>query len=238
MALDGDEALSKAIIADPHSIATTWPDPRQRAIAALTIAVTEAPWSLSRAHRDRAHVASLSDEDILHLVALTSYFGHLNRIADVTGVPLDYAVVLAAPPVDPSAPALRSAPQLVVGRPAIEMTRRPATHAALAEWRKYIFHRDTPITRRQRVLLARWVATWLGDGGISPPTDLTVNPLDEALRAFAERVTLAPWKIGEAELTTLRDAGFDDAAIFDVTATITSAGVFSRIEVALAALAT
>ena len=148
-------------------------------------------------------------------------------------------MALAVPATDPNVPAWPTASELVNGRPAIELSRRPATHAALAEWRKYIFHRDTPITRRQRVLLARWVATWLGDGSISPPTDLTINPTDDALRAFAELVTLAPWQIGEAHLAALRDAtGFDDAAIFDVTATITSAGVFSRIEVALAALST
>lgn len=88
------------------------------------------------------------------------------------------------------------------------------------------------------MLLARWVAMWLGDGSISPPTDLTVNPHDDALRTFAELVTLAPWQIDETRLASLRATGFDDAAIFDVTATITSAGVFSRIEVALAALAT
>lgn len=193
---------------------------------------------MSRAHRERAHSASLSDEDLLHLVVLTSYFGHLNRIADVTGVPLDYEVALAVPATDATVPALPSATELVHGRPAIELSRRPATHAALAEWRKYIFHRDAPITRRQRVLLARWVAMWLGDGSISPPTDLTINPTDDALRAFAELVTLAPWQIGESHLSALRTTGFDDAAIFDVTATITSAGVFSRIEVALAALAT
>ncbi len=174
----------------------------------------------------------------MHLVALSSYFGHLNRIADVTGVALDYTVALAPPAVDLSVPAWPSAPELVVGRPAIELSRRPATHAALAEWRNYIFFRDTPITRRQRVLLARWVAMWLGDGGISPPSDLTINPYDDALRSYAELVTLAPWQIGETQLAGLRAAGFDDAAIFDVTSTITSAGVFSRIEVALAALGT
>jgi len=174
---------------------------------------------------------------VLHLVALSSYFGHLNRIADVTGVPLDYQVTLAAPATDRSIAAWPSAPDLVVGRQTIELSRRPATQTALADWRNYIFYRDTPITRRSRTLLARWVATWLGDGGISPPTDLTVNP-DDALRAYAELVTLAPWTIGEPELAPLRAAGFDDAAIFDVTATITSAGVFSRIEVALVALGT
>jgi alkylhydroperoxidase family enzyme len=208
-----------------------------RVIAELAIAITVAPWTLTRDHLARAHSAGLSDEDVLHVVALSSYFGHLNRVADVTGVPLDYNVQLSVPSPDPTVPAWPSAPQLLTGRPAIELTRRPATAAALAEWRNYIFYRDTQVTRRQRTLLARWVATWLGDGGISSPTDLTVNPHDEALRVFAELVTLRPWAIGEAELAPLRAAGFDDAAIFDATATVTSAGVFSRIEVALMALA-
>lgn len=206
-------------------------------IAELTLAVAEAPWTLTRSHVSRAHSASLSDEDILHIVALASYFGHLNRIADVTGVPLDYEVTLAVPATDPAVPPWPAAPApITTGRPAIDLARRPATQAALAEWRKYIFYRDTPITRRQRTLLARWVAAWLGDGGISPPNDLTANPNDDALRGYAELVTLAPWKIGDAQLAALRAVGLDDRGIFDVTATITSAGVFSRIEVALAAL--
>ena len=200
--------------------------------------VTEEPWTLSRQDLRDAHRASLSDEDILHLIALTSYFGHLNRIADVVGIALDYQVTLPTPATDPAVPAWQTAPEMITGRPVIDPARRPATYAALAEWRKYIFYRDAPITRRQRTLLARWVATWLGDGSISPPTDLTVNPHDEALRAFAELVTLAPWKIGEPQLAPLRATGLDDAGIFDVTATVTSAGVFSRIEVALVALGT
>jgi len=207
-------------------------------IAELTLLIAEAPWTLTRAHLSRAHSASLSDEDILHLVALASYFGHLNRIADVTGVPLDYQVKLAVPATDPAVAAWPSAPDSVTGRPAIDLARRPATQNALTEWRKYVFYRNAPITRRSRTLLARHVANWLGDGGISPPADMTVNPHDDVLRSFAELVTLAPWKIGDAQLARLRAAKYDDAAIFDITATITSAGVFSRIEVALAALGT
>ena len=145
-------------------------------------------------------------------------------------------MTLAVPAPVASVPAWPSAPRAIAGRPIIDLARRPATHAALGEWRKYIFYRDAPLTRRQRTLLARWVASWLGDGGISPPDDLTVNPHDDALRVFAELVTLAPWAIGDAQLAPLRAAGFDDAAIFDATATVTSAGVFSRIEVALIAL--
>jgi hypothetical protein len=175
---------------------------------------------------------------VLHLVYLASYFGHLNRIADVVGIPLDYNVTLPVPKPDPAAQVWQSAPKLLTARPAIDPARRPATHAALAEWKSYIFMRDEPLSRRSRTLLARWVATFLGDGTISPPTDLTVNPHDDMLRGFAEQVTLAPWTVDDGALAPLRDKGFDDAYIFDIAATITSAGVFSRIEVALAALAT
>lgn len=208
-------------------------------IVELTTVVTSAPWTLSRGHLKRARAAGLSDEDVLHLITLSSYFGHLNRIADAVAAPLDYPVTLEPPPPDPAVAPWPTAPTLLAGRPAIDIARRPATANAFTEWRHYIFYEhDAPLTRRQRTLIARWVAAWLGDGGISPPTDLTVNPLDDVLRRVAEVVTLAPWRLDDAAFAPLRDNGFDDDAIFDVCATATSAGMFSRIEVALAALAT
>jgi alkylhydroperoxidase family enzyme len=206
-------------------------------IAELAVVVTEAPWKLTRDHLMRAYKADLSDEDVLHVITLASYFGHLNRIADAVQAPLDYTVQLEPPHADPTIAPWRTAPELVVGRPVIDLARRPATANAFNEWKHYSFYsRDAPLTRRQRTLIARWVATWLGDGGISPPTDLTGNPVDEAVRNVAEVVTLAPWQITDATFAPLRERGFDDVAIFDVCATATSAGVFSRIEVALVAL--
>jgi hypothetical protein len=206
-------------------------------IAELAVAVTEAPWTLSRQYMQRAREAGLGDEDILHVITLSSYFGHLNRIADAVQAPLDYNVKLAVPPADPAVARWPAAPEALVGRPAIDIARRPATANAFTEWRHYIFYsHDAPLTRRQRTLIARWVAAWLGDGGISPPTDLTTNPLDETLAMVAQVVTLAPWQITDETFAPLRDVGFDDAGIFDVCATATSAGVFSRIEVALVAL--
>ncbi|HEY5925472.1 MAG TPA: hypothetical protein VIV11_27495 [Kofleriaceae bacterium] len=208
-------------------------------IAELAVTVTEAPWTLSRQHLLRAHKAGLGDEDILHAITLSSYFGHLNRIADAVQGPLDYTVKLVPPQPDPTVAPWSTAPELVAGREAIDIARRPATANAFTEWKHYIFYsHDAPLTRRQRTLITRWVAAWLGDGGISPPTDLTVNPIDDALRAVAEVVTLAPWQITDDTFAPLRAKGFDDAAIFDVCATATSAGVFSRVEVALVALGT
>ena len=224
------------MIADARTVSAHAPTVRMKMIAEITTLVAEAPWTLARTLLNRAHSAGLSNDDVLHVILLASYFGHLNRIADATGVALDYDVQLAVPPIDPSCPPWPTAPDLVAGRAAIDVANRPATANALSDWRSYIFYRDNPLSRRQRTLIARWVATWLGDGTISPPTDLTVNPLDDHLRTVAEVITLAPWKITDETYAPLRDSGFDDAMIFDVCATATSAGVFSRIEVALAAL--
>ncbi len=233
-----DEPLAKAVLDDPRALATTAPTPRMKVLAELATIIAAAPWTLSRKHLSRAHSAGLGDEDILHVVALASFAGHLDRIADATGVALDYKVAHMPPATDPSVEPWPTAPHTIAGRPAVELARRAQTAAALAEWRSYVFYRDAPLSRRQRTLIARWVAAWLGDGGISPPTDLTVNPLDDALRTVAEVITLAPWRITDETYEPLRAAGFDDVAIFDVCATATSAGVFSRIEVSLAALGT
>ena len=223
------------MIADPRTASA--PLPRLQALVELATQVTVQPWALSRQLLKKWHEAGLSDEDVLHAVALSAYFGHLNRIADATAVPLDYEVRALPAHADPAAAPFPEAPRLVTGRAPLDIADRPATANALTEWRTYMFHRDAPLTRRQRTVIARHVAAWLGDGGISPPDDLTVNPLDEALRALAHDVTLAPWRLSDASFQALREAGFDDAALFDVCATASSAGVFSRLAVALAALA-
>ena len=207
-----------------------------RVLAELAVLVTREPWSLARAHREQAHEAGLTDDDLLHAITLSAYFGHLNRVADAVAVPLDYDVSRMPPPADPTSPALSPSPIAITARAAIDVAKRPATAAAFAAWRTYVFDRDAPLARRQRTVIARWVALWLGDGGISDPADLTINPLDDALRDLAEHVTLAPWKLTDASYTRLRQAGFDDAQLFDAVVVASTAGMFSRISVALGAL--
>jgi alkylhydroperoxidase family enzyme len=238
VALDGNDRLPRAVLGELSTLGDACTTSRQKALVELVTAVTVAPWSLSRAHHQRATVAGLTDDDLLHAIALSAYFGHLNRIADAVAVPLDYAVQLPGHHADPTTPALSPASDIIAGRQAIDLTKRPATATALAEWRTYLIQKDQPITRRQRTLIVRWVANWLGDGGISAPSDVTANPLDGALCSLAEIVTLAPWKLSDACFEELRRDGFDDVALFDVCATASAAGLFSRIEVALVALGT
>src|SRR6185295_19034111 len=101
----------------PRAVAARWPEPRVRSLAELAATVTEAPWRLSRGVHERARDAGLTDDDVLHAIALAAYFGHLNRIADAVAVPLDYDVRHVPPRAEPAVPPLLAAPHPVQGEP-------------------------------------------------------------------------------------------------------------------------
>lgn len=198
------------MIADAYAVRD---DGRRGALIDVARAVTLTPWDVPRP-------AVLTDEDLVHAVALSAFFGHLNRIADVVGQPLDYDVLLPVPPVDPTVPMLATAPRVVTSPLVLSLDARPATATAMAAWRTHAF------AKPHAEELARWAAGWLGAG----------NPVDGSgpLYDLAQKVVLAPWQL--SDFATLRAQGYDDAAIFDAAATVSAAGMFSRIDVALRSL--
>ncbi len=224
MALEGNDALPRAVIADARAVAARWPDARARMLAEVACVVTEAPWALSADHHARARAAGLSDDELLHAIALACFFGHLNRIADAVAVPLDYVVQQLPPHAEPATPALPRAPGPVRGTPTLAIAARPATAHAIAAWRDYLLARD-PDNRE----IAAWVAGLLGDGEAVPADG-------SARRRLVDQVTLAPWQLGDDSFAELRAAGQDDAQLFDLCAAASSFGAFSRLQVALIAL--
>ncbi len=237
-----DEQLARAVLADPRAVADRAADPATRALAHLARTVTETPWALSSGDRAQAHAAGIDDAAVLHAVALSAYFGHLNRIADAVGIDLDYTVAL--PPLRAEA---ATPPYLMPARPAwpepspaaLDLGSRPGTAAALASWQTYILERETPLTRRQRSVIAHAVAERLGDvAGVGAHPAVPEGTLESALVALADEVTRAPWRLGAATVTSLRSAGLEDElAVFDALTVASSSTTFSRIRVALAALA-
>lgn len=167
-----------------------------------------------------------------HAVALAAYFGHLNRIADATGVPLDYAVTTPPPATEPAVPALTTAPTLLSHEAALSLARRPATATALAAWTTDLFSRDPAyLPRATREAIVATVGRWLG-APLPPPA-----PLDPDVLALIERVTLAPWQLGDAAFAPLRAQGWTDVMLFDLCAVASTATMTARIDVALRALA-
>jgi alkylhydroperoxidase family enzyme len=226
------------VVIDPHAVGTRHPDPIVRAIVALTIQVTEQPWSITTRDADAARAAGLDDGSILHVVLQAANFGHLNRLADAVGVEPDYpnrfdapAIEAATPPylwpVDPPAP----------GHGAIQLGLRETAGEPYAAWQAVALGRDTAhLDVRRRQVIASAVAIRLGDRRIEEAAP--IDELDRALVELADVVTLAPWRLGPAAYARTRAAGLaDDAAVFDAVATASSCTVFSRIAVALAGFA-
>jgi alkylhydroperoxidase family enzyme len=215
-----------------------------RVIAGLARLVTEAPWTLGRADLARAHEAGLDDDAVLHVIALSSFFGYLNRIADAVGIELDYDVTHRPPAAVPATPPLARPepaawPDPDASRP-LDLARRPLTAEAFAACRAYVSERDAPLAIRQRQIIARAVAERLGDAATVRALAHVeaASALDRALEVFADELTLAPWRLGARSIDALRAASLtDDAAIFDAISVAAFSTTASRVAVALAALA-
>jgi alkylhydroperoxidase family enzyme len=215
-------------------------DPRTRAISGLAQLVTEAPWTLSRADFDRARDAGLDDATVLHVIALSSFFGYLNRVADAVGIELDYDVAVRPPPPDPETPpwprpSREQWPDPFATR-RITLAMRVGAVEALGGWLAHVMERKAPLSRAQRALIARAAAATVGDASV-PAGPPATTPVDRALVELTETIALAPWRLGAAALAPLRAAGLDDLAIFDAISVAAFANFGSRLSVALAALA-
>jgi alkylhydroperoxidase family enzyme len=230
------------VIADPRTVGTSATD---RVLVGLARLVTEAPWTLGQGDLARAHDAGLDDDAILHVIVLSAFFGYLNRIADAVGIELDYDVAHRPPAAVADTPPLgrpeRSAwPDPDAPRP-LELARRPLTAEAVADCHGYLHERARPLAVRQRQLIARAVAERLGDAATVRAlahVEAAQSELDRALEAFADVMTLAPWRLGASSLDALRAASLtDDAAIFDAVSVAAFSTTASRVTVALAALA-
>jgi hypothetical protein len=225
-------------VIDPRAVADRHPNPRIRALARLTVEVTERPWALSGASLVSARAAGLDDAAVLHAILQTSLFGHLNRIADAVGVELDYPDSFGAPHVEPATPPYLwpdKVPDPAAPQP-IALESRAGAVDLMSAWQVYALERDAPLNRRQRALLSYAVAVRLADASV--PRVEAETPLDCALTDLADIVTRAPWQLGPTAYAPLRAQGFsDDPDVFDAVATASSCTVFSRVRVALAALA-
>ena len=162
------------MVADPHALAERAADPMVRSVAQLVQKITATPWRLGPADRSQAHAAGLSDEVLFQVVLLSSFFGHLNRIADAVGVELDYSVVIPMPHAEPATPPyLRPdrAEWPVAGPHPLSVDLRPSVVAPLAAWRSHALLREDPLDRRPRAVIACAVAV-----PAVPPVAVPVRP--------------------------------------------------------------
>jgi alkylhydroperoxidase family enzyme len=208
------------------------------AILALATAVTEHPWALGPADHERARAAGLGDDAILQAVILSAYFNYLNRVADAVDIDFDYESRLPRPDRDPlHEPAPRPAPESWPTTPAfaLRLADRPGTAEAYARWRAYVLEREAPLSRRDRAVLARAVASSLCDRRTvhELPDAAPRSAHEERLAAYAEVLTATPWRLTEDLLHGLRGLGLDDRGLLDVISVASFQNTASRLRLAL-----
>ncbi|HEY4060014.1 MAG TPA: hypothetical protein VGM39_25540 [Kofleriaceae bacterium] len=223
------------MVVDPRAVAYRHADPKIKAVATITLAVTEQPWALTSADL-AAWRTQFSDGELLHAILQAALFGHFTRVADATGVAADYPERFSVPtPAPGTPPYLRPTSKPPRGA-ALDLAMHAGVVEQLGKWAAHAQDRDDHFDRRRRALIKRTVADLLGDHVESDVTP--IDELDHALVDLAERVTLAPWALGASAYARVRAAGLaSDTEVFDVCATASSFGVISRIAVTLAALA-
>lgn len=182
--------------------------------------------------------AGISDEGVVQAVTIAAVFNHLTRVADATGVEADYESTLPRLRVDlekeaPARPARdRARPSRVTG---LSLALRPGTERANAAWRAYARAPSAALDARDRIVIGARVATLLGDTtAASSWSDASPGSAREvALADFAEKLTITPWRMTEADLLSLRRADLDDRGLLDVIGLVGFQNMDSRVLLAL-----
>ena len=158
---------------------------------------------------------------------IVAMFNYLTRVADASGIEFDYATPLPAfEPQHDKDP---------VPRPAVEHwpVVTPVFTESWQRWHDYLLESDEPLTRRQRLVLARAAAQESCDrkraeelAEHAPRADAEV-----LLDAFARKLSVRPWQMAPADLQALRDAGLAEQALLHAMSVTALQNAESRLAV-------
>jgi alkylhydroperoxidase family enzyme len=224
--------VARSILETPGEVEL---DAAGEALSRLSRVLSDEPWRFGAAELAACRAAGMPEQSILHAIMQSAFFNYLNRVADATGIAFDYATPLPAMPVERERPPFARPPRAEWPRPAavFALADRPVTAERFAAWRRYLLERDQPLSRRERRIVAGTAALATCDEvGAAELAIEPSNPREVALAAYADRLSRAPWQLGERELVPLRAHGLDDRALLDVISVASSQNTASRLTLA------
>lgn len=216
---------------------------RERALAGFAHVLTEVPWAVN--DDDIAHLrkSGIADDAIEQTILVTAFFNYFPRVADGTGIELDYESPLPRVVVDSTRAALpRLAAEdwnpFVNGSTLPIFPHAPQVTAMLEPWQVLHMKRDQPLGQTTRQHVARVVAEELCDSAALTHWQ-DVQPMDDAenhLVAFARKLTRTPWAMNANDVETLRVVSLSDEEILGAITLTAYQNAISRMHHGLAAI--
>jgi alkylhydroperoxidase family enzyme len=218
-------------------------EPRAGALARLAATLTAQPWALTGEAVQDVRRQGLDEDQVEAAIGVISMFNYFTRVADATGVELDYLTPLpafkpdlgqaAAPRPDPSARAARAAAD-AGSRP---RPRDQPLRAAWESWRAYVLETDQPLGQRERRRLACVAASetadWEVAEALSGPE--SGDDGDGQLAGFARKLSRQPWRMEAGDLQGLRASGYSEEAVLHMISVVAHQNADSRLAAGLRA---
>jgi alkylhydroperoxidase family enzyme len=214
--------------------------PRAGALARLAATLTAQPWALTGEAVQDVRRQGLDEEQVEAAIGVISMFNYFTRVADATGIELDYLTPLpafepdlgqaAAPRPDRSARSSADAGS----RP---RPRHEPLRAAWVSWRAYVLGADQRLSRHERQLLAQVAADETADWEVAEALSEPGSGADSEgqLAGFARKLSRQPWRMEAADLQGLRASGYGEEAVLHMISVVAHQNADSRLAAGLRA---
>jgi uncharacterized protein YciW len=219
--------------------------PRARALAQVAATLTAEPWALTREAVQGLGRQGIDEEQTEAAVGVISMFNYFTRVADATGIELDYLTPLPAFKPDLRQVTLPRPGRSVSSGPDAGSRPRPRhqqLRMAWESWRAYVLEADEPLSRPDRRLLAcaaaEESADWEGAEALSEPKSAegsSAEGRDEVLAGFARKLSRQPWRMEAGDLEGLRAVGYSEEAVLHAISVVAHQNADSRLVAGLRA---
>jgi hypothetical protein len=196
------------------------------------------PWLISPAHVRDCLDTGLDTREVLVAVHLAAFFNYLTRVADATGIELDYASPLPSfipdrgrPPA--TRPAPRHWPSAIPWIPATE--ELPDVNEAWSAWRAYRLSGWASLAEDEREMLATVAAAECCDTADCSMPTMPDDRRSRRMQGFARKLSRAPWQTEPCDLASLRQEGLEDVDLLQLISVVAGQNADSRLRFGLAA---